>query len=332
MRIRPVQVVAAIAISVLAQPSFGAQTHKKKAAPPPARHAAANPVEVTLPCGDMVGFQVLLDRLGFSPGQIDGKPGDNFERAVAAFRAARKLQPGPLDCALWQALAAGAPGPTVMTYTLTENDFAGPFEQNIPPRLMDQSKLPSLGYRSALEALAERFHAAPELLTKYLNPGVALAPGREITVPAVTAFNPDAKPVPDPEAGDITIQVSKEENALRATRADGTLVFFAPVSSGSVHDPLPPGDWKVRGVAWLPVFHYNPALFWDAKSTDEKTAIKGGPNNPVGVVWIALDVEHYGIHGTPEPGHIGYTESHGCVRLTNWDAARSRRSSSQARP
>jgi lipoprotein-anchoring transpeptidase ErfK/SrfK len=322
MHIRPVQILAAIAIGVLLQPSVGAQAQKKKAARPPARHAAAKPVEVQLPCGDMVGFQVLLDRQGFSPGQIDGKPGDNFERALAAFRAARKLPPGPLDCALWQALTSGAPGPTVMTYTLTEADFAGPFEPNIPPRLIDQAKLPSLNYRSPLEALGERFHAAPETLTTYLNPGVTFAAGREITVPAVTAFNPDTKPVPDPAAGEITIQVSKEENALRATHADGSLVFFAPVSSGSVHDPLPPGDWKVRGVSWHPVFHYNPSLFWDAKSTDEKTAIKGGPNNPVGVVWIALDIEHYGIHGTPEPGRIGYGESHGCVRLTNWDAAR----------
>ena len=99
-------------------------------------------------------------------------------------------------------------------------------------------------------------------------------------------------------------------------------MFFAPVSSGSVHDPLPPGDWKVTGVGWHPVFHYNPELFWDATSTDEKATIKAGPNNPVGVVWIALNLEHYGLHGTPEPANLGRTESHGCVRLTNWDAAR----------
>ena len=99
-------------------------------------------------------------------------------------------------------------------------------------------------------------------------------------------------------------------------------MFFAPVTTGSEHDPLPPGDWKVTGVDWHPVFHYNPDLFWDAKSTDEKATIKAGPNNPVGVVWIALNLEHYGLHGTPEPGNIGHTESHGCVRLTNWDAAR----------
>jgi lipoprotein-anchoring transpeptidase ErfK/SrfK len=42
----------------------------------------------------------------------------------------------------------------------------------------------------------------------------------------------------------------------------------------------------------------------------------------VGVVWISLSKPHYGIHGTPEPGKIGYTQSHGCIRLTNWDAAK----------
>ncbi len=141
-------------------------------------------------------------------------------------------------------------------------------------------------------------------------------------MPAVTPFNPNIKPTPDLAAGDVTILVSRDDSALRAVRANGTILFYAPVTTGSVHDPLPVGDYKVLGVRWLPAFHYNPSLFWDAKEGDEKTMIKPGPNNPVGVVWIAINLEHYGLHGTPEPGRIGHTESHGCVRLTNWDAAR----------
>jgi lipoprotein-anchoring transpeptidase ErfK/SrfK len=151
---------------------------------------------------------------------------------------------------------------------------------------------------------------------------VRMTAGAQIKVPAVVPFDPNTKPLRNVTADDVTILVSRDESALRATRADGTLVFFAPVSSGSLHDPLPPGDWKVTGQRWLPVFHYNPNLFWDARPGDDKAAIKSGPNNPVGVVWIALNLEHYGIHGTPDPAHIGHTESHGCVRLTNWDAAR----------
>jgi lipoprotein-anchoring transpeptidase ErfK/SrfK len=322
MSIRSVEVAAAFAICLSLHATVDAAAKKNKPGDRRrARPVAAKRVEVKPPCGDLVGFQVLLDRHGFSTGQIDGKTGDNFTRALAAFQTARHLPAGSPDCATWNALTAGSPGPTIVSYTVTEDDLQGPFEKAIPPRLADQAKLPSLGYRSPIEEIAERFHTSPALLT-YLNPRLALTAGREITVPAVTAFNPDTKPAPDPAAGDVTIQVSKVDNALRATRADGTLVFFAPVSSGSVHDPLPPGDFKVLGVGWRPVFHYNPNLFWDARAADEKATIKAGPNNPVGVVWISLSLDHYGIHGTPEPGNVGHTESHGCVRLTNWDAAR----------
>jgi lipoprotein-anchoring transpeptidase ErfK/SrfK len=143
-----------------------------------------------------------------------------------------------------------------------------------------------------------------------------------LKVPAVRPFDPVAKPAPLPDAAQITVTVSREESALRATRPDGTLALYAPVTTGSEYDPLPTGIWKVTGVSWLPVFHYNPDLFWDAKPTASRAKLPPGPNNPVGVVWIDVNIEHYGIHGTPEPSHVGRTESHGCVRLTNWDAAR----------
>jgi lipoprotein-anchoring transpeptidase ErfK/SrfK len=263
---------------------------------------------------------VLLDRQGVSGGEIDGKPGPNFSRALAVFQTARKLPAGAPDCATWEALGGGSES-TITSYTITDADVQGPFEATIPPQLADQAKLATLNYRSPTELLAERFHLSPALLAQ-LNPGATMKAGTEIRVPAVAPFDPGAKPPPDAAGGGIQIEISKEESALRATRADGTLVFYAPVSSGSVHDPLPIGDHKVRGVAWHPTFHYNPELFWDAKPADAKATIPAGPNNPVGIVWIDLDLEHYGIHGTPEPGHVGHTESHGCVRLTNWDAAR----------
>ena len=227
-----------------------------------------------------------LDRQGFSSGPIDGKPGANFSRTLSAYQTAHKLPAGKPDCATWEALGAGSAEPAITSYTVTDADMKGPFEK-IPPKLADQAKLTALGYQSPMELIAERFHASPALLAQ-LNRGVAMAAGREIKVPAVAPFNADTKPPADAAAGDITIQVSKEESALRATRADGTLVFYAPVSSGSDHDPLPPGDFKVLGVGWRPVFNYNPDLFWDAKPADEKAKIPAGPNNPVGVVWISL--------------------------------------------
>jgi len=326
-----------IAQIVLATVIVGASTHDALAqmhrrAPRRASSAKAANVVPPLPCGDYMSFQVLLDRQGFSPGQIDGRPGKNFDHALAAWRIAKNMA-GPVatsgvagaaanapDCGAWKALGGDTAQP-LTTYTITKDDVDGPFQKEIPKSLDAQAGLPSLSYQSAAELLGEKFHAAPALLEK-LNPAVAYEEARTIKAPAVQPFDWNAKLTPDAAAGDVEITVSRADSALRVTRADGSIVHFAPVTTGSVHDPLPTGDYKVTVINWHPPFHYNPDLFWDAKPGDTKATIKPGPNNPVGVVWISLSLEHYGIHGTPEPGNIAKTESHGCVRLTNWDAAR----------
>ena len=291
------------------------RTHKSV---PPRAHTSTH----RLQCGDYLSFQVLLDRQGFSPGQIDGHPGDNFAHAIAAAQQARQVTvTSQADCDTWQALGGDAMEPPLTDYTITDADMKGPFEKRIPDDMMAQAKLPALSYQSAIEMLAERFHASPALLLS-LNRRTAFASGRTIRVPAVTPFDPNARPKVASDADAVTITVSKEDSALHATKPDGSFVFFAPVTTGSEHDPLPIGNWKVTAVLWHPVFHYNPNLFWDAKAHDERTMIKPGPNNPVGVVWISLDLEHYGLHGTPEPSLVGHAASHGCVRLTNWDAVR----------
>jgi lipoprotein-anchoring transpeptidase ErfK/SrfK len=138
-------------------------------------------------------------------------------------------------------------------------------------------------------------------------------PGRKAAGPAP----PTASARPD-----VVITVAKGTSALTVTDASGRVVFYAPVTTGSEHDPLPIGEWKVNGVQFNPAFHYNPDLFWDAESSDSKAIIPSGPNNPVGLVWIDISKKHYGLHGTPEPTTVGRTQSHGCVRLTNWDALR----------
>ena len=120
----------------------------------------------------------------------------------------------------------------------------------------------------------------------------------------------------------VTVVVSRSASTLTVKDETGDVIFHAPVTSGSEHDPLPIGRWSVTAITKNPVFNYNPDLFWDANPTHAKAKIPAGPNNPVGVVWIDLNKEHYGIHGTPEPGRIGHSSSHGCVRLTNWDATR----------
>jgi lipoprotein-anchoring transpeptidase ErfK/SrfK len=311
MRNRAAELTVALVIVLSLHAALGAQAGKK---PPPK--------PAPWPCGDLVSFQVLLDRQGFSPGQIDGRPGPNLSHALAAMQSARGLpSSGQPDCATWQALAVEGSEPAIATYVLTSDDLKGPFERQPRGSLARQATLATLGYESAEEEIAERFHASPALI-RQLNPGAEMLEGRGIRVPAVSPFNPDFKATFDPAADDVTILVSRNDSALRATRADGTLLFYAPVTTGSVHDPLPSGDYKVLGLRWQPAFSYDPGLFWDAKEGDEKGTIQAGPNNPVGVVWIALSLEHYGLHGTPEPGRVGHAESHGCVRLTNWDAAR----------
>jgi lipoprotein-anchoring transpeptidase ErfK/SrfK len=272
-------------------------------------------------CTTILDLQVLLDRQGFSPGEIDGQLGANVRRALTAFQQAKGLAvSGQPDCPTWEALGGPAAGNVTVTYEITAEDEKGPFAAKIPAELNQQALLPALPYRSVLEALSERFHSAPALLQR-LNKGKSFSAGTSITVPAVTPFDLAAKPARPTE--DFRIEVWKDDSSLRAFRAaDAALVFFAPVSSGSEHDPLPVGQWKVTGIPWLPPFNYNPELFWDAKPTHAKATIKPGPNNPVGVVWIDISAEHYGLHGTPEPSRVGHTQSHGCVRLTNWDAAR----------
>jgi lipoprotein-anchoring transpeptidase ErfK/SrfK len=284
--------MVALAVSANAQQ----RSHASKQTPTAAR-------------GEMLARQVLLDRAGFSPGEIDGLGGSNTQRAIEAFE--REKGQSIAD------LAGTTIVPATIRYVVTAEDANAPVVPAIPEDMMAKAKLKRLDYTSHLEMIAERFHASPALLRR-LNPRLTLEKGAEVVVPNVEVVSAaESKPLPD-----ILVRVSKQSSALTVTDAAGGVLMYAPVTSGSEHDPLPLGQWTVAGVSRNPSFNYNPDLFWDAEPADAKAKIPPGPNGPVGAVWIDISKPHYGIHWTPEPGSVGHTTSHGCVRLTNWDALR----------
>ncbi|MGE7418479.1 L,D-transpeptidase family protein [Methylobacterium tarhaniae] len=271
-----------------------------------------------------VQVQVLLDRAGFSPGAIDGRDGDNLRGALAGFAKAKGQSfSGRLDDNLWQALSGTSQDPAMTEYTLTEQDVAGPFVEEIPPKMEEQADLKALSYTSPAEMLAERFHMSKGLL-EALNPDKPLTKaGTVITVAAVPPLETGRIPAKElPEAPKVTrIEVDKDALQVRAYGEDGTLVHLYPASIGSEEKPAPSGVLKVEAVAFDPTYTYNPKYEFQGVEAKHKFTIKPGPNNPVGVVWIDLSGnDGYGIHGTPDPEKVGKTESHGCVRLTNWDA------------
>jgi lipoprotein-anchoring transpeptidase ErfK/SrfK len=259
---------------------------------------------------EVLRAQVLLDRAHFSSGEMDAAYGSNMRQAIRGFQKLHQLPvTGVVDAATWTELGRDQ-APVLDVYTVTAQDVAGPYTP-VPAGMMAKAKLPALGYANLAEALGERFHVSPDLLRR-LNPGKVLGrAGTQLVVPNVAA----AKPLPKA----ASILVDAKEGTLTLLDAGGMPFAQFPASTGSKHDPLPEGRWQVRGVAVNPEYRYNPKLFWDAQAGDSKARLAAGPNNPVGVAWIELSKEHYGIHGTPEPGKIGKTQSHGCIRLTNWD-------------
>ncbi len=267
----------------------------------------------------ILALQRMLDRVRFSPGVLDGRWGKNTEKAVYWLQDALGLEAtGTPDRALWDRLVAQVGTADPLTeITLSADDLAGPFV-DIPEDVEAQSELDCLCYASAREELAERFHTTPELLAQ-LNPDLdlaALAAGDRLVVPDVERVEPRQG-----GGGRVArIEISKDGFYLHALDDRGRLLYHFPSTVGAGYDPSPTGELRVTALDYRPEFHYQPKLFHEVPDSRPDALLPAGPNSPVGLVWMQLSKENYGIHGTAAPATIGYATSHGCVRLTNWDA------------
>ncbi len=284
---------------------------------------AINKSTVNVPItGDVHGpsvlkAQVYLDRAHFSVGAIDGRWGRNSAIAVWWWQRSHGMDAtGEVDEATFRSLAAaGDYVEPLIEYRISEEDLKGPF-RHIPDSVYDQQRLSCLCYQSLREELAEKFHSAEDFL-ELLNRDVKfseLRAGDAIIIPNVRS------PITADQHDIGSVAVSIAGNSFNAFDASGNLIFHAPTTVGSIYDPSPHETLHVIKIIDHPHFHYDPTLYHEVPDSMPDAHLAPGPNSPVGVVWIALSKQHYGVHGTKDPESIGYTSSHGCVRLTNWDA------------
>jgi lipoprotein-anchoring transpeptidase ErfK/SrfK len=307
-------------------------------------------------------LQIFLDRANFGPGKIDGRYGDFTRKALALYRESRgeSAEAAPQDKTKPVAapdvtgLDLATVDPVFISYTVTEADL-----QNVgqlPTDEAAQAKLKYLPYRSASDAIAEKFHCDIDLLEQ-LNPGKTknlkvgdqilvpnvepfdlasvkeIKPGSEVAAQAVNEIDEETnahsknaeddaeKRKDEASPPPIVVKVDTKTNMLGVFDNDKMIAAY-PVTIGSAHTESPIGEWKVRHIAKMPTFRYDKEMLEHGERSGNFHLLPPGPRNPVGVMWIALNKKGIGIHGTNEPDSIGRSASHGCIRLANWDVVR----------
>lgn len=254
---------------------------------------------------------VMLNNAHASPGAIDGSNGKNTLKAIASFQQMNGLTPtGELTKETWDALVAKQTKPAYVEYTITEADLKGPYAESIPSDYALQAKIKGLYYTRVTEMLGEKFHMDENFLKK-INPTATFKKaGEKIIVANVRNDLPE----------DIHLIVAhKGARQLYLFNSRNQMIASFPATIGSTDTPSPTGTYKVVGVAKNPWYSYSPSNFVQGNNL-KPLSLPPGPNAPVGNIWIGLSKKSFGIHGTPSPSLISKTASHGCIRLTNWDA------------
>ena len=265
------------------------------------------------PSAEIARLQIMLDRAGFSPGIIDAQGGENTANALTAFRSHHDIGGDKgLSEEIWRRLQEVFDGPAVREYEIKKEDLEGPFIKNLPEKFEEQAELDQLGYSSPLELLSEKFHMSEDLL-RTLNGDVDFSKERQ----RITVANVER----DTSVKASFVEVDTKEKYVRAFAEDDELLAHYPATVGSKSRPAPKGTFKITKVVKKPIYTYDPKrVNFEGVRAEKPFDIAPGPNNPVGMVWIELDEDGYGIHGTPDPAGIAKSSSHGCIRLTNWDA------------
>ncbi len=293
---------------------------------------------------EMVKVQIVLDRAYFRPGKIDGLGGEFTQKAADRYVQANNLTPGAR-------IDVSSVAEPYRQYTVTADDLAWVGATASKPQ--EQEKLKRLGYADSWEALAEKFHTDLDFMQE-LNPAQKEPPvvGTVIRAPDVETFDMTAvkaleqrrlaeakakkaaaKAFPTPGEASATPQptptatpepkrrlVLLREPRLIELYEDDKLAGCFPCTPGSSEQPVPPGNYKVTSNTLLPYFRWDKSVLETGKRSETAYNLPPGPNNPVGIVWLAINIPSRGIHGTPSPDQIGRNASHGCVRTANWDA------------
>lgn len=276
-----------------------------------------------------LALQIHLDRAGYSCSAIDGVWGKKSDRVLKAYVASlgETMPTNMTPAKAYDKYFANAPEPFKIV-EVTQADLDALVK--IPSEPADKAALPRMGYETIKEMFAERGHLSQIALAK-LNPGVDwtnVTPGLKLVIPdfpsvdeELAAGDRNRRNRPKrPEAALVKVSISAA--MITALDANGKVLAMFPCSIAANKAKVPPhGELKITAYVARPNYTYTP----DEVKPGEKMkryVYPEGENCPVGVAWMGLNLPGYGMHGTPIPESIGYTGSHGCFRLANWNAAR----------